>query len=77
MMSPVLPKETLDEKKRRIFKWTSVEEVKLPMDFVKTQLLKYPNVIKFLSSFHDFNRVTLVWGDNTNLSQGLHIHKNF
>jgi hypothetical protein len=21
--------------------------------------------------------VTLVWGDNTNLSQGLHIHKNF
>jgi hypothetical protein len=36
MTSPVLPKETLDEKKRRIFKWTSVEEVKLPMDFVKT-----------------------------------------
>jgi hypothetical protein len=36
MASPVLPKETLDEKKRRIFKWTSVEEVKLPMDFVKT-----------------------------------------
>ena len=72
-----LPKETLAEKKRRIFKWTLVEEVKLPMDFVKTQLLKYPNVIKFLSSFHDFNRVTLVWGCNENLSQGLHIHKNF
>jgi alpha-tubulin suppressor-like RCC1 family protein len=34
-------------------------------------------VIKFLSSFHDFNRVTLVWGCNENLSQGLHIHKNF
>jgi hypothetical protein len=31
-----LPKETLAEKKRRIFKWTLVEEVKLPMDFVKT-----------------------------------------
>ncbi len=33
---PVLPKETLDEKKRRIYKWTHVEEVKLTMDFVKT-----------------------------------------
>jgi len=34
-------------------------------------------VVKFLSLFHDFNKVVLVWGDNSNLSQGLHIQKDF
>ncbi len=34
-------------------------------------------MIRFLSLFCDFTQVTLVWGDNENLNQGLHIQSNF
>ena len=40
----------------------------MPLNFVKDQLLQCNNVIKFLSLFNEFNRVTLVWGSNKNLN---------
>ena len=30
-----------------------------------------------MSLFNSFNMVTLVWGPNRNLNQGLHIQNNF
>ena len=69
--------ESLAEKKRRLFKWNDFEKVMLPLDLVKDQLLQCNNVIKFMSLFERFNMVTLVWGSNKNLNQGLHIQKNF
>lgn len=65
--------ETLDEKKRRLFKWSFYEKVMLPVTFIKEKLLQNTNIIRFLSLFCDFTQVTLVWGDNSNLNQGLHI----
>ena len=51
----------------------------MPLDLIKDQLLQCNNVIKFLSILNknDFNKITLVWGSNVNLNQGLHIQKNF
>jgi len=69
--------ESLAEKKRRLFKWNDYEKVMLPLDLVKDQLLQCNNVIKFMSLFNSFSMVTLVWGSNRNLNQGLHIQNNF
>ena len=49
----------------------------LPLEFIKEKLLQHTNTIRFLSLFSDFTKVTLVWGDNRNLNQGLHIQQNF
>ena len=65
--------ESIAEKKRRLFKWNDFEKVMLPIELVKDQLLQCNNVIKFMSLFNSFNMVTLVWGSNKNLNQGLHI----
>ena len=71
--------ESLEEKKRRLFRWNNYEKIQLPLDLIKDQLLQCNNVIKFLSVLNknDFNKITLVWGSNKNLNQGLHIQKNF
>lgn len=49
----------------------------LPLTFIKEKLLQNTNIIRFFSLFCDFTQVTLVWGDNSNLNQGLHIQSNF
>ena len=69
--------ESVEEKKRRLFRWNGYEKIMMPLNFVKDKLLECNNVIKFLSLFNEFNRVTLVWGSNKNLNQGLHIQNNF
>jgi hypothetical protein len=69
--------ESLEQKKRRLFKWSYYEKVMLPLGLIKEKLLQNTNVIRFLSLFCDFTQVTLVWGDNQNLNQGLHIQSNF
>ena len=67
--------ESLQDKKRRLFKWNNYEKIQLPLDLIKHQLLRSSNVIKFLSILNknDFNKITVVWGSNENLNQGLHI----
>ena len=60
-----------------MFRWNDYEKIMMPLNFVKDKLLECNNVIKFLSLFNEFNRVTLVWGSNKNLNQGLHIQNNF
>ena len=69
--------ESVIEKKRRLFKWNDYEKVLLNLELIKDQLLQCNNVIKFMSLFNSFNMVTLVWGSNRNLNQGLHIQSNF
>ena len=67
--------ESLQDKKRRLFKWNNYEKIQLPLDLIKHQLLRCSNVIKFLSILNknDFNKITVVWGSNENLNQGIHI----
>jgi len=69
--------ESLEAKKRRLFRWNDYEKILLPLDTVKDQLLQCNNVVKFMSLFNSFNVVTLVWGSNRNLNLGLHIQNNF
>ena len=69
--------ETLDEKKKRLFKWNNYERVMIPLDTIKDGLLRNRNVLKYLSLFSEFNKVTLVCGSNVNVNMGLHIQNNF
>ena len=69
--------ESLEAKKRRLFKWNDYEKVMLSLKLVKDQLLRCNNVIKFISLFNSFSMITLVWGSNRNLNLGLHIQNNF
>lgn len=65
--------ETLDEKKRRLFKWNSYERVMIPLEQIKDCLIRNKVVLKYLSLFSEFNKVTLVMGSNKHMSLGLHI----
>lgn len=49
----------------------------LPLEFIKEKLLQDPMTISFLSLFREIQNITLVWGDNSSLNQGLHIRDNF
>jgi hypothetical protein len=69
--------ESVEEKKFRLFKWSYYEKVLLPLELIKEKLLQNTNTIRFLGLFSDFTKVTLVWGDNNSLNQGLHIQDNF
>ena len=46
--------ESLEEKKRRLFKWSYYEKVMLPLTFIKEKLLQNTNIIRFFSLFCDF-----------------------
>lgn len=69
--------ETLVQKKNRLFKWNQFQNVKLDIDFVKQQLLKNPNFIRFISLFENFDQVTMAWGCNYWFQQGVYLSKNF
>jgi hypothetical protein len=56
--------ETLVQKKKRLFKWNNFQNIKIPLDDVKKQLLKNTNFIRFISLFENFDQVTMGWGCN-------------
>jgi hypothetical protein len=56
--------ETLAQKKQRLFKWNHFQNIKLDIDFVKQQLLKNANFVRFVSFFSNFDSVTMAWGCN-------------
>jgi hypothetical protein len=47
--------ETLAQKKARLFKWSNFQNIKIPLDTVKQQLLKNTNFIRFCSLFENFD----------------------
>lgn len=51
--------------------------MKIPIDFVKHQLLKNTNFIRFISFFENFDQVTMAWGCNRWFQQGVYLSKNF
>lgn len=69
--------ETLAQKKQRLFKWNHFQNVKLDIDFVKQQLLKNANFVRFISFFSNFDSVTMAWGCNHWFQQGIYLAKDF
>ncbi len=49
----------------------------IPLEQIKDCLIRNKSVIKYLSLFCEFNKVTLVCGSNKNMNLGLHIQKDF
>jgi hypothetical protein len=61
----------------RLFKWNSFQNVKIPINYIKQQLLKNTNFIRFVSFFENFDQVTMAWGCNYWFQQGVYLSKDF
>ena len=49
----------------------------IPIDYIKSQLLKNTNFMRFISLFENFNQVVMAWGCNKYFQQGIYLSKNF